>query len=90
MAQLVDRYEDMSKEGRLMMTIEDDGDVILTIIPDSETNPKARMLSVQFCTRAGGGRSPLTLRALHRLYEAMSADNLDASVILRKGEFPGG
>lgn len=72
-----ERYEDMSSTGRVQVFIEDDADVILTIIPSYEENPKLRPLSVQFCTvGSGGGKSPNVRQALIDLARAIEEDNI--------------
>ena len=79
-AEMVSRQEDMSPRGKLELTIEKDGDVIVTVYPDPTNDggldPAASPASVQFCT--SGGQSPRTLHALRSLFEAMVADNLDS------------
>ena len=70
----VERYEDMSPDGRLRMTRQPDGDVILGIIPP--INSGRPMVSLEFCSvGAGGGQSPNTLRALRDLMQAIKEDN---------------
>lgn len=54
--------------GRLVVVIEDDGDVVLDLTP-----PKGGHF--EFCTGMGGGRSPKVLRALHALAKAMEEEN---------------
>lgn len=72
-----ERYEDMSQTGRLQVFIEDDGDVILTIIPSIEDSKSQLTLSVQFCTlSAGGGKSPNVRQALLDLARAIEEDNI--------------
>ena len=69
----VTRFEDMSQRGRLTLTRQDDGDIIVGIIPDSEKLLQSR--NVEFCTHGGGGQSQNTLRALYALMEAIELDN---------------
>lgn len=64
----VERHEDMSTIGKLRLTAQDDGDMIVSII-DAE----GIMVDVEFC--ASGGRSPETLQALRELSHAMRRDN---------------
>jgi len=55
--------------GRLVLVVEDDGDVVLQIQQPAEAG------HFEFCTGAGGGRSPKVLRALKALAEAMEEEN---------------
>jgi len=72
----VERYEDMSPDGRLRLIRQADGDVILAIIPPIGSGRP--MVDVEFCSiGAGGGQSPNTLRALRDLMEAMRLDNIE-------------
>lgn len=72
----VRRKEDMSPDGMLWLIRQEDGDIIVTILPDSETDKP--MASVEFCScGAGGGRSPKTLAALRALMIAMEEDNAE-------------
>ncbi len=73
------RYEDMSPDGRLRILIEDDGDVIVEVMTGCVTNnPRDfKMAAAQFCTYAGGGRSPKTRLALLALARAIVEDNAD-------------
>jgi hypothetical protein len=68
--QFVARKEDMSPNGRLRLIKEEDGDICVAVIEDDGT-----MTDVQFCTFAGGGKSPRTLEALEALALAMLDDN---------------
>jgi len=71
----VTRKEDMSPDGRLRVFQQDDGDVIISIVPSSDG---IKMLpSAEFCTRSGGGRSPHTRKAILALMEAMRKDNAE-------------
>ena len=72
---VAERFEDMSPRGRLRLLREEDGDVIICIIPDPEAHPNQPMMSVEFCTSGGG--SPRTHAALLNLLEAMEQDNRD-------------
>jgi hypothetical protein len=56
--------------GRLVLVIEDDGDVVMSIQP-----PTKEQGHFEFCTGAGGGRSPKVLRALKALAEAIEEEN---------------
>jgi hypothetical protein len=71
-----ERHEDMSSTGRVQVFLEEDGDVILTIIPDIEDRNQMP-LSVQFCTQgSGGGKSPNVRKALLDLALAIEEDNI--------------
>lgn len=73
------RQEDMSPTGRLRVTQQADGDVIVTA-----TDGKGNQTSVEFCSiTSGGGQSPRTLKALRDLYIAMELDNNDPACIQR-------
>lgn len=68
-----------SPHGMLWLIRQEDGDIIVTIIPDSEINKP--MASVEFCScGAGGGRSPKTLAALRALMVAMEEDNAERKI----------
>lgn len=76
----IERFEDMSPRGKLILTQQEDGDIVVGIIPTSLE--KARRHFVQtagFCTvGSGGGQSPRTLAALVALMDAIEADNREA------------
>lgn len=76
---VVERYEDMSPRGRLRVFKQDDGDMIVRIIPDpKDENTKYLGDSAEFCTiGGGGGQSPNTLQALRGLMEAIEKDNAE-------------
>lgn len=81
---IVERIEDMSRDGRLRITLQDDGDVVLTVI-DKTRHGQHRMASVEFCCPgAGGGGSPKTRQALIQLAVAMATDN--ATNIRKRGD----
>ncbi len=64
------RREDMGA-GQVEVLVEEDGDVILTVVDDNGTSA-----SVQFCTGVtGGGRSVRTKDALLALCHAIKADS---------------
>ncbi len=78
-----ERVEDMSPDGRLRLFREDDGDIIVSIVP-----PTSKMkgdysfglsdMEVQFCSvGSGGGRSEHTRKALFALMEAIEKDNTE-------------
>jgi hypothetical protein len=75
----VTRAEDMSPDGRLRIWMQDDGDLIVEIVPESaKQEPSA---SVEFCTvGSGGGRSPHTRRALIELIKAIKLDNAESPI----------
>lgn len=78
----VARLEDMSPDGRLLLHVQRDGDIVLSIIPAAES--RDAWPSVEFCT--SGGKSPRTLHALRALWLAMREDNADRSCDVRKPE----
>ena len=71
----IERIEDMSPSGRLVVHRQSDGDMIVAIWPDSKEHPYSGVVSAEFCTYGGGGRSPNTLKALRALFEAIELDN---------------
>lgn len=76
---MAERFEDMSPRGRLRLFIEDDGDVIVEVVsdPESQSAFPGASVSVQFCTPGmGGGHSSRTLAALRALLDAMTLDNV--------------
>lgn len=79
--QTCERNEDMSPDARLKLFREEDGDIIVSIIPSTEKLRKnysfgLEAMEVQFCTiGSGGGRSPHTRKALFALMEAIELDN---------------
>lgn len=81
---LQERKEDMSPDGKLMLIVQADGDVIVSVTSSDEgTGAHA---SIEFCTPfSGGGGSPRTHKALLALVEAMQADNQDAACQQRSG-----
>jgi hypothetical protein len=86
---IVDRLEDMSPNGRLILLIEDDGDVIVTC-QEGDEHGGPQGATVQFCTPfAGGGGSHRTFKALRALAIAMAEDNADAGLQHRTGNAPG-
>lgn len=71
---IYERREDMSPDGRLRILIQEDGDIIVAIVPPSESGQ--RMVSVEFCAvGSGGGHSPRTLKVLRWLADAIRRDN---------------
>lgn len=83
MAKCAERFEDMSERGRLRVWQQDDGDMIVHVIPDPSTDNRGA--SVEFCV--SGGRSPRTLEALRQLLVAIHADNCDSALAARRGRF---
>jgi len=49
------RLEDMSQRGRLRLFREDDGDIIVSIVPEDDNGRLERSVSVQFCVPGVGG-----------------------------------
>lgn len=81
-----ERFEDMTQRGRLRIWQQDDGDMIVEIVPDPDKPPEYAA-SAEFCSPGtGGGKSPRTVMALRVLMRAMAEDNADASCALRRGE----
>jgi hypothetical protein len=81
MPQMVIRKEDMSPDGHLRLTLQDDGDVLVTAM-DHHGNAT----TVEFCsTGSGGGGSPRTLQAVRNLFIAMAQDNEDPVCAARRG-----
>lgn len=74
---VVDRKEDMSPSGFLRLYMQPDGDVLVSVTAENMHGEMRGPLCVEFCTRAGGGRSPRTLKALQELMRAMAEDNAD-------------
>jgi hypothetical protein len=73
---IVDRKEDMSPEGKLRILMQDDGDMIVECLEwNDRTKLIERTAAVEFCTHAGGGRSPKTRMALLQLAHAMAEEN---------------
>lgn len=79
-----ERFEDMSPRGRLQVLQQDDGDMLVAIVEDSEGEYGGIMVGVEFCT--SGGKSPKTLAALRNLMQAMAEDNADRPHCHRRGE----
>lgn len=75
----VTRAEDMSADGRLRIMQQDDGDMIVVIVPPSEERTPS--VSVEFCSvGSGGGRSPHTVKVLRLLMAAMRRDNAERKI----------
>lgn len=77
---MVERNEDMSPDGKLRIIRQNDGDIIIGIIPGFDKDIVFGQ-SVEFCEcGSGGGRSPKTRRALIALMKAMEEDNADRPI----------
>lgn len=86
---IVDRKEDMSPDGYLRLTMEADGDVIISVASGGASGGVEGFADVQFCTKfGGGGASPRTHKALRELMRAMAEDNRDGKEH-RRQEFSG-
>lgn len=72
------RYSDMNPDDRLRIMQQEDGDMIVSIVTLPKEPYINSTMAVEFCTRAGGGRSPKTLLALKALMEAMKEDEKDS------------
>jgi hypothetical protein len=68
MAKAIARLCDMREGKALQLFVEDDGDVIVSVIPEDGIYARG----VQFCV--SGSQSRRTVRALHELFEAMAED----------------
>ncbi len=61
---------DMDPVAQLAVTVQDDGDVVLSVLNDNGFN------TIEFCTPGtGGGKSPHTHAALRLLANAMRLDS---------------
>ncbi|MBN2643019.1 MAG: hypothetical protein JXR78_15310 [Victivallales bacterium] len=70
MTRNVQRTGDMSRDVKLKLYIQEDGDIVVAI------NGGGQLARVEFCQCGiGGGQSPNTLKALRNLFEAMEKDN---------------
>jgi hypothetical protein len=82
------RLEDMSARGQLRLFREEDGDIIVSIVPEGDDGRLKRSVSVQFCLPgSGGGGSPRTFKALQALLVAMQEDNEDPKCHMRHFQF---
>ena len=76
----VRRLEDMSAVGRLHLMRDGDGDVIVSVQPQTDGGLVGNGANIEFCTIGnGGGGSPRTFAALLNLMEAMKLDNEDSN-----------
>lgn len=64
----------MSPDGRLVVHLQEDGDVVVGIW-GRDTHGDPAIVSAEFCAGGGGRRSPRTVEALKILMAAMQADN---------------
>jgi hypothetical protein len=70
----VERFEDMSPDGKLRIQRQEDGDVIVTILASDRQG--RGIASIEFCApMTGGGQSEKTWYALIALAEAIEQDN---------------
>ncbi len=82
---IVERNEDMSPIGRLVLLLQVDGDVVVAVRADPR---EFSQTSVEFCQPfTGGGRSPNTLKALKALAVAMERDNAESPIYCDRPEF---
>lgn len=73
------RVGDMGEGLKLQILKEDDGDLIVSIFPESHRGPVTGQY-VQFCTpMSGGGKSPRTWNALFDLWCAMREDEAESA-----------
>lgn len=90
MTAFAERFEDMSQRGRLRIWQQEDGDMIVEIVPDPNRREIVRFgnpAHVEFCQPGfGGGKSPRTVEALRALMRAMADDNADPACSGRRGE----
>jgi hypothetical protein len=84
MTNQAERFEDMSRRGRLRIIQQDDGDMIVYVIEDPNSINGGASAGVEFCT--SGGKSPKTREALRALMLAMAEDNADRPHCHRRGE----
>lgn len=68
MAKVIARLCDMREGKALQLFVEDDGDVIVSVIPEGGVYAKG----AQFCV--SGTQSRRTVNALHELFAAMEED----------------
>lgn len=72
---MASRMEDMSPTGKIQLVLQDDGDVGLSLITESERDG-FMWNSIEFCSPgSGGGKSPETRKALLALMVAIEKDN---------------
>ena len=75
--EVVKRYEDMSVDGKLKLIQQRDGDMVLIVVPSSETLEREGGspfgVSVEFCL--SGGESPKVRKALEDLAIAIIESN---------------
>lgn len=79
------RAGDMGEGRKLVLFKEEDGDIIVSVIPIDHKFGEG----VQFCTPgSGGGASPTTWEALLALWRAMHADNVSHPLPRRQRPAP--
>jgi len=83
---MAERFEDMSPSGRLRVLQQDDGDMIVEVIEDLNSQSCTAGLScaVEFCT--SGGKSPKTRVALRALMLAIAEENAERPHCSRRGK----
>lgn len=78
---LYERVEDMSPDGKLQLIVQEDGDIIVSVIENHE-HRGFQWASVEFCTLgSGGGRSRHTREALRALIIAIQKDNEERPIL---------
>ena len=74
------RKEDMSNKGTLNIILQEDGDVIVSVLGDDGTG-NFRSATIEFCMPfSGGGRSTHTRKALIDLIYAIEKDNKEKPI----------
>lgn len=83
---MAERFEDMSPRGRLRVLQQDDGDMIIEVVedPNSQSCTAGLSCAVEFCV--SGGKSPKTREALYVLMLAMAEENAERPHCSRRGE----
>ncbi len=76
-------YDDMGGAYCLRLTVEDDGDVIVSMLPEDEAPLRFPMNehSMQFCTMQGGGNNPEIATKLREIFEISSPCSSVSSVV---------
>lgn len=70
------RREDMSQRGELSLIMQDDGDIIVSVLGFESYSDLYSEIHVEFCAvGAGGGRNPEVRQALLQLMDAIDRDN---------------
>jgi hypothetical protein len=69
------RREDMSQRGELSLIMQDDGDIIVSVLGVESGGPLYQESHVEFCSIGScGGRSPKVRQALLQLMDAIDQD----------------